>query len=146
MTNAPSTIGALIERHKIDVDQHLDRELEIPLLAEPQAQGDLLIAPLSDLADQVTVESDATWNMVPSAGTEVMRGAGGHAHTLTSSPSGASWTTDVRDTEMLALGVLEATSPTWLAHLEHGYSGIAPGRYVIRRQREKADEIRMVAD
>jgi hypothetical protein len=34
----------------------------------------------------------------------------------------------------------------YLAHPEHGYLGLAPGRYVVRRQREQADEQRLVAD
>mgnify|MGYP002137333857 CR=1 FL=1 len=33
-----------------------------------------------------------------------------------------------------------------LVHPEHGAQGIAPGTYRIRRQREQADQIRMVAD
>ncbi|KBR63579.1 hypothetical protein X425_02408 [Mycobacterium avium XTB13-223] len=33
-----------------------------------------------------------------------------------------------------------------LCHPEHGFNRIAPGSYEIRRQREMAEEIRMVAD
>ena len=34
----------------------------------------------------------------------------------------------------------------YLAHPEHGYSGIGPGTYELRRQREQADQLRMIQD
>ncbi|MGW0803278.1 hypothetical protein [Nonomuraea sp. NPDC002799] len=34
----------------------------------------------------------------------------------------------------------------YLAHPEHAYTGIAPGTYELRRQREQADKARLVAD
>jgi len=47
----------------------------------------------------------------------------------------------------LGLGVLTvAEGVAYLAHPEHAFSGIAPGTYELRRQREQADEIRRVAD
>ncbi len=50
--------------------------------------------------------------------------------------------------DALALGVLivAAGATAFLAHPEHGYAGIAPGMYLFRRQREQADEIRLVQD
>ncbi len=52
------------------------------------------------------------------------------------------------DRQELLLGHLTvaAGAVAHLAHPEHGYASIAPGNYVIRRQREQADEIRVVAD
>jgi hypothetical protein len=46
------------------------------------------------------------------------------------------------------VGVFTVTegATAYLAHPEHGYMGIAPGTYTVRRQREQADEIRQVAD
>jgi len=52
-------------------------------------------------------------------------------------PGACRWTTGVRDNTGLALGVLAATGVAYLVHPEHGGSGIAPGTYVIRRQRER---------
>ena len=43
MTTA--TLGQLIEKHGFDVLDHLDRDLEIPVHAGLQAQGDLFIIP-----------------------------------------------------------------------------------------------------
>ena len=34
----------------------------------------------------------------------------------------------------------------YVAHPEHGYMGVGPGVYEVRRQREMADVIRVVAD
>ena len=39
-----------------------------------------------------------------------------------------------------------AGAVAYLGHPEHGYLGIGPGTYELRRQREQADELRMVAD
>jgi hypothetical protein len=34
----------------------------------------------------------------------------------------------------------------YLTHPEHGFNAIGTGSYVINRQREQADEIRIIAD
>ena len=41
------------------------------------------------------------------------------------------------DSQALAIGALSTTGAAYLIHPEHGGSGIAPGTYVIRRQRER---------
>jgi hypothetical protein len=86
--------------------------------------------------------------LVPSGGFPVVRGeVGGNTHLLIAdgrvffdpAPSRAG---------SLDLGVLTVAegATAYLAHPEHAYAGIAPGTYTIRRQREQADEIRMVQD
>ena len=75
---------------------------------------------------------------MPGAGIEVLRaGTGGNPHTLVADPGTCRWTTGVHDPERLALGALTTTGVAYLIHPEHGGSGIAPGTYVIRRQRER---------
>lgn len=37
----------------------------------------------------------------------------------------------------LALGILDTRVTAYLIHPEHGATGMAPGRYVIGRQRER---------
>jgi len=141
------TLAEAIEHTGFDVLEHLDRDADIPVIDGYQAQGDLLIAPIAELDGQVHVPDTAAWIDVPAAGVEVLRGtAMGNPHTLIADPGVCRWTTDVVDATDLALGVLTTTQPAYLAHSEHGYAGIAPGTYVIRRQREQADEVRMVAD
>ena len=46
MTTA--TLGQLIDKYGFDVHDHLDRDLEIPVHAGLQAQGDLFIIPVLD--------------------------------------------------------------------------------------------------
>ena len=46
------------------------------------------------------------------------------------------WTAGIRDRGGLALGLVETSAVACLIHPEHGGTGIAPGSYVVRRQRE----------
>jgi hypothetical protein len=140
MTN---TLASAIEETGFDVHPYLDRDSLIPVLDGLQAQGDLLFLPVKMVAALVRVNRDATWLRVPRQGVELLRGtAAGNAHTLLS----GRWTTDVTDQVGLAIGVMELEHAAYVAHVEHGYLGIAPGTYVVRRQREQADVIALVAD
>lgn len=131
----------------VEFDAHLATDLEIPVLSGLQAQGDLLIIPASLVGGAVRLGQAPAWVSVPAGGVELLRGAaGGNAHTLVADPGVCLWTTDVRDDERLALGVIQADAPVYLLHREHGGTGLAPGRYVVRRQREQAEEQRLVAD
>lgn len=88
----------------------------------------------------MSVADSARWHEVPGAGIEVLRaGTGGNPHTLVADPGTCRWTTGIYDQERLALGALTTTGAAYLIHPEHGGSGIAPGTYVIRRQRERRD-------
>lgn len=132
------TLADLTRRTGLDVLDHLEREVEIPVVDGLQAQGDLIVVPLG-LVDDVSVAATARLRPVPASGVELLRGAaGGNPHTLVADPGTCRWTTDVIDRSGLALGVLEATAVSYLIHPEHGGTGIAPGAYVIRRQRERA--------
>ncbi|MFC5183086.1 hypothetical protein [Actinomadura harenae] len=131
------TLSDLTRQTGLDVLDHLEMDAAIPVLDGLQAQGDLIVVPLADLADAVTVEDRARWRPVPPDGVEVLRGgAGGNPHTLVAEPLSCRWTEDLHDRDGLALGVLRADRPVHLMHPEHGASGIAPGTYAIRRQRE----------
>jgi len=134
------TLAHAITTHGIDVHGHLDRDFVIPVLAEPQRQGDVFILPSPKAKEAGTP--------VGRQGHPVVRGEnGGNTHLLL--PEG-----DVRFDALepsptnLTLGILTVAknAVAWLAHPQHGYLGIAPGRYEIRRQREQADELRLVAD
>ena len=134
---APMTLADLTRRTGLDVLDHLEREMTIPVIDGLQAQGDLIVVPL-DLIDDVSVAATARLRPVPAGGVELLRGAaGGNPHTLVADPGTCLWTTDVIDPEGLALGVLQATAVAYLIHPEHGGTGIAPGAYTIRRQRER---------
>jgi len=132
-----TTLGDLTTATGLPVDIHLLLDLAIPVSDGIQAQGDLLVLPLAELADRVTVRDNAAWQEVPAGGVELLRGGtGGNAHTLVADPDTCLWTTDVDDADTLAIGVLEALAPVYLLHREHGGTGVAPGRYAVRRQRE----------
>jgi hypothetical protein len=138
MTTA--TLGQLIEKYGFDVFDHLDRDLEIPVHAGLQAQGDLFIIP-----------ADPDWGSrqsapVPLDGIPVIEAVGdGHEHRLFAGQPGTAFFTPARPGRQ-NIGYLECTKPAYIAHPEHAYTGIAPGSYTLRRQREQAHEERLVVD
>lgn len=136
------TITEAIEKFGVDIDEHLDRQATIPVLDGLQFQGDVAIVP-AGIAGRL---ADAT-TPIPVAGVAVVRGEnGGNTHLLLGD---ACFTPgDTRDPSALALGVVTvpAGGVAYLAHPEHAYAGIAPGTYELRRQREQAEEIRLVQD
>jgi hypothetical protein len=133
------TMEQLIEATGLEVLTELDREVAIPLLSGTQRQGDVLVLPRPGITAKTPV---------PKAGTPVVRGeAGGNTHAiqadgevfcdvLTPSPN---------DLVVARLVVSEGAEAV-LCHPEHGFNRIAPGDYEIRRQREMAEQARMVAD
>ncbi|MFF3331986.1 hypothetical protein ACFYWX_20885 [Streptomyces sp. NPDC002888] len=147
------TLSELTARTGLDVLDHLERQVTIPVVDGLQAQGDLIVVPYAYVEHSMDDHADARWQDVPAAGIELLRSAaGGNPHTLVADPGTCRWTTDVRDTVRLALGMLETSAVAYLIHPEHGGTGIAPGRYVVRRQRERATDRtawfgnRMIAD
>jgi hypothetical protein len=119
------------------VDPHLLLDLVIPVHDGIQAQGDLLVIPHAELGGRVTAGDAAAWREVPPDGVELLRGAaGGNPHTLVADPDSCLWTPDVDDADGLAIALIDAMAPVYLMHREHGGTGIAPGLYVVRRQRE----------
>lgn len=137
-----STLTQLITHHGIDVLEHLDREASIPVLTGMQRQGDVLVIPAAMLA-----QVEAT-KPVPATGVPVVRGeAGGNTHALVA--DGPVFC-DTREATVNNLTLATLTVPdgsvAYLAHPEHGYSGIGPGSYVLRRQREQGEIARLVAD
>src|SRR6266851_5628570 len=126
------TLGEAIEFHGIDVDEHLDREVTIPVLTGLQAQGDVMVVPRPALAEAVAA--------VPQDGVVVVKGEfGGHTHTLLGEGEVSFDRAPEGDGDTgLDLGTLTVAegSVAYLAHPEHAYSGIGPGTYVLRGRRE----------
>ncbi|MFI6514134.1 hypothetical protein ACIBF1_01080 [Spirillospora sp. NPDC050679] len=144
------TLADLTRRTGLDVLDHLERDAAVPVIDGMQAQGDLIVIPLRVIEHAIAFQRDPQWADVPAEGVEVLRGAaGGNPHTLVADPGTCQWTRWFRDSMGLALGALRTSRPAYLLHPEHGGSGIAPGTYVIRRQRERGDGARpnrLVAD
>lgn len=134
------TLAETIDRFGVDVHDHLDRDALVPINAGVQRQGDVLVLPATRDAQ----------TPVPAAGVPVVRGeSGGNTHLLLADgPVRFDLDPTAADPSQLRLGALTVPegSVAYLAHPEHAYTGIAPGCYEIRRQREMADEIRRVAD
>lgn len=134
-----ATTTQMIEATGVHVCTEQDFDIDIPVLSGVQRQGDVLVRP----ADVTATKP------VPAAGTPVVRGeSGGNTHAIV--PADGPVFCDVnagsaRDLRVAVLSVPEG-STAYLSHPEHGFMGIAPGNYEIRRQREMAEEIRMVAD
>lgn len=117
--------------------------LDVPTVAGLQHQGDVSVVPAHMVADYAPPAGT-----VPRAGVPVVRGeSGGNTHLLLADGP-VRWTGRAATTEDLTLGCLHVPdgAVAYLDHPEHGNSGIAPGDYVIRRKREMADELRLVAD
>jgi hypothetical protein len=139
------TLATLIERHGIEIEDHLDRQVTVPVVYGYQRQGDVIVVP--DHGNPVADTTEAT-APVPASGCPVVRGEnGGHTHAIVA--DGPVYC-DVRQASAgnltLALLTVPPGSIAYLAHPEHAYSGIGPGTYTLRRQREQADELRMVQD
>ena len=133
-----ATTTELVEVTGVQVITRQD-DVDIPVLAGVQRQGDVLVLPA-----KVTARTT-----VPAGGTPVVRGeTGGNTHAIYAADGPVfcdTYAATVGDLRVATLSVPEG-STAYLGHPEHGYMGIAPGDYEIRRQREMAEEMRMVAD
>jgi hypothetical protein len=122
------------------IANQLEAQADVPLRTGIQRQGDVLVAPMRP-------GNVAGLAPVPPEGIPVVRGeSGGNTHLLVADGD-VTWA-PAGEREPLMLGTLcvGPDSAAYLIHPEHGATGMAPGLYGIRRQREQADEIRLVAD
>jgi hypothetical protein len=134
------TLAEVTEATGFAVLEHLEAEAAVPVLGGLQAQGDLFIIPGRDRA------TASMKSPVGAAGVAVIEGVnGGHEHRLFAGEPGTAWWSEMGGGGQ-DIGVLTCTEPAYILHPEHGATGIAPGTYVLRRQREQADEERLVAD
>jgi hypothetical protein len=131
-----TSLSTLMTRHGVEIPAHLAADADVPLLAGRQRQGDVLVRPLRPGAVANTTP-------IPPEGIPVVRGeAGGNTHLLVGAGRWAPIASD-----WLVLGTLVAENGgAYLLHPEHGATGISPGTYLLRRQREQADVVRMVQD
>jgi hypothetical protein len=141
-------LATLLDASGLSVLDHLEREADIPVLDGLQAQGDLLVIP-ADLVHVVRLPRGVHLLPLPATGAELVRGvAGNNPHTLVADRDTCWWTAHAHDPLGLAIAVFENIAPAYLVHPEHGGTGIAPGRWIVRRQQERGNLAvrRLIAD
>lgn len=132
-----------IDRVGVSLPEHLVADAEVPVLTDPQAQGDIGIIPAAMLGFTGKAH---TFTPVGN-GVQVVTGeATGNTHWLHSDHPGVAW---ARLDQDLVIGLVKVPedATAYLIHTdEHGANGIGPGVYALTGKREQADEIRRVAD
>lgn len=92
----PLQLNELLDRTGLDVLDHLEREVTVPVLDGLQAQGDLIVIP-ADLLPTVRVWSRWAEDLPPE-GVELVRGqAGRNPHTLVADRWACMWTSRLDD-------------------------------------------------
>lgn len=134
------TYADALSAHQIHVPDHLIAQAEVPVLTGLQLQGDLAIVPARPSARK--------GQPVPASGIQVVRGeATANTHWLDSYNGECLWApVNGAGPELGVLTVPEGAVATLTHTDEHGCNAIGAGTYRIRRQREQAEEIRLVQD
>lgn len=131
-----TTLADLSTRSEVKPYEHLDLDEIVPVLDTPQPQGDVMFLPCGPARTDLG-------NPVTAAGITLV--AGQHSHVLIADADTTRWVAGAGPSR-LSVGVIHTTEPCWIIHPEHGGLGLAPGAWEVRRQREQADEERLVAD
>jgi hypothetical protein len=131
-----------------NVLDQLAAELHVPVLTGRQAQGDIIVLPAAGQVPDATAP-------LPQQGVELVRGDGGHVHLLLGrvrwapNPPGSQTigTLTVPDGQIGYISHGDGTPASALdRQARHTLLAIGAGTYVVRRQRERAEQIRLVAD
>ncbi len=158
-----SALHELISRYGMDVDAHLDRDADIPVLTGPQAQGDIGIRPVR-LPSAGGSRFRRRWaggrsvggrsvggrsvgsgrapavTPIPAQGVVVATGQEGHEHRLLPGPGRFDPVRPSPGSLLIGILTVPAGCDAYLAHDQHGYLGIGPGTYEVGGQREWTPE------
>lgn len=133
------TYEQVMGAHDVEIPAHLLADAEVPVLTGLQVQGDVAIVPHRH------GKSGAKPVTVPPEGVAVVRGeSGGNTHLLVADGP-VVWSPSSNEMTLGQVTVPKGAT-AFMLHPEHGAMGMGPGSYLVRRQREQADEIRRVAD
>ena len=134
-----STLTQIMAPHSVEVPEHLIADAEVPVISgKPQRQGDVFIVPMRK-------GGVARLAPVPPEGIAVVRGEnGGNTHLLVA--DGPVLFAPRESGADMGTLVVPEDATAYLIHPEHGCNAIGEGTYVVRRQREQAEEIRLVQD
>jgi hypothetical protein len=144
-----SALHELISRYGMDVDAHLDRDADIPVLTGPQAQGDIGIRPVQPRQEggsrfrRLRIGSGRRATAVtpiPAGGVLVASGQEGHEHRLLPGPARFDLVRPFRGSLLIGILTVPAGCEAYLAHDQHGFLGIGPGTYEVGSQREWTPE------
>jgi hypothetical protein len=138
-----TTFAQALDKIGVTLPDHLVADAEVPVITEPQAQGDLLIVP------SITLAEDVKWENVPDKGIQVVVGeATGNTHWLHRGfDSPGVRFARIASGQLLAAIEVPAGQTAELIHTdEHGCNALGEGTFGIYSKREFADEIRAVAD
>jgi len=131
-------VATVMSRLNLAVPEHLVADAAIPVLTGMQRQGDVLVVP--------TRPGAVSGAPVPAEGVILVQGENMRtSHVLIAD---GSVTVALRNAgQDVATVTVPDGATAWLVHDgEHGPRGIGAGQYLIRRQREQADVIALVAD
>jgi hypothetical protein len=132
------TYSDIETRHAVAMPPHLEAQLEIPISSGLQRQGDLIFVPAKSTLDGTT--------QIPAEGTALVRGEnGGNTHLLVGEGD-VKHLSRPNPGQEIGYFTVGVGAVAYVLHPEHGAQGFAPGSYYVRRQREMADSIRLVAD
>ena len=144
-----SALHELISRYGMDVDAHLDRDADIPVLTGPQAQGDIGIRPVrpqpagGSLFRRLRAGSSrraAAVTAIPAGGIVIATGQEGHEHRLLPGPARFDPVHPFSGSLLIGILTVPAGGEAYLAHDQHGYLGIGEGTYEVGGQREWTPE------
>lgn len=146
-TTTTHTYGSALSLISVTVPDHLEAAMEVPILTDPQAQGDLLIF-------QTEAPVDAVFELVTNAGVQVVTGeATGNTHWLfpDANNAGVMFSRVVEDDslENMTIGYIrvpEGQAAFMIHSDEHGANGIGSGTYGVNGKREMSDILRRIAD
>ena len=134
------TYEQVMGAHDVEIPAHLIADAEVPVLTGLQVQGDVAIVPhRPGKSGEKPIE-------VPREGVPVVRGeSGGNTHLLVAVDGPVLWSPSSNPMTLGQVTVPKGAT-AFMLHPEHGAMGMGPGSYLVRRQREQADEIRRVQD
>jgi hypothetical protein len=126
----------------------LDMDLDpTPTVGAVEAQGDLTLIPWPDGEAQAARDADVQAASPVTSPVTVVRGQGGNEHLLVDPDGcGIRWYPYPGDGQTRGVLVVPDGGRACLDHREHGRSAVGPGVWVVRRQREQADQVRLVSD
>lgn len=131
------TLSDVMAPHGVEIPPHLAAQADVPLCTGLQRQGDVIVVPMRE-------GRVAGLETIPAEGVAVVRGeAGGNTHLLVGT---GSWAPHASAGAVQGTLVVPDGGGCYLIHPEHGATGMAPGTYLVSRQREQADVVRLIAD